>query len=165
MNYFFSRLTPESLLYQWLLYWRWIPRAGIIVFLGWGGLMALDRDPPFKLLDYWTSQPRPGGVLVVRARVQRALERDCSVTFSRYLFDRFGARHEGGGPQVMTPRALRNMDAMAPGELNVQMTIPVGFPPGPAVMTTVLEYRCNALQDVLRPIGVEMQIPFEVLSQ
>lgn len=164
MNYLFSRLTPESLVFQWLLYWRWIPRAVLLALSAWVLVEAFDREPPFALLSSWTSQPRPGGVLVVRAKVYRALERDCSVTFSRYLFDRFGNRHESGGPQLMTPQGLREMDAEAPGELNLHVQIPLSFPPGPGRLTTILEYRCNALQDVLRPIGVEMTVPFEVLS-
>ena len=163
MNHLFRNLTPESLLYRWLLYWRWIPSTILMVLSGWVLVMAFDREPPFRLLDAWTSQPRPGGVLVVRAKVQRDLERACSVRFSRYLFDRFGSRHESSGPQLMTPQGLREMDAQAPGQLNLQVQIPLSFPPGPGRLTTILEYRCNALQDVLRPIGVEMNIPFEVL--
>ena len=38
-----------------------------------------------------------------------------------------------------------------------------GVAPGPAKMVTVLRYRCNPMQDLLRPIGVQMTIPFEVL--
>ena len=163
MNFFLHRITPESLLYQWLLYWRRLPRAGIVEVLAWVAFMSFDRDPPFKLLSAWASQPRPGGVLVVRAKVFRDLDRECSVTFSRYLFDRFNTRHEVYGPQVMTPRGLRDMDAEAPGELNLQVPIPVAFPPGKAKLTTILEYRCNLLQDLVRPIPVEMHIHFEVL--
>lgn len=163
MSFLLSRITPESLMYRWLLYWRWIPRAGIIVVLMWIASMSLDRAPPFKLLSAWASQPRPGGVLVVRAKVWRDLDRECSVTFSRYLFDRFNSRHEVFGPQVMTPQGLRDMDAEAPGELNIQVPVPLAFPAGPAKLTTILEYRCNALQDLVRPIPFEMHIPFEVL--
>lgn len=143
------------------LMWFWVPILAVSV--GQVVWWALDRDPPFRLVSHQVNSPHAGGVLSVRAKVQRDLERDCSVTFSRYLFDRNGTRHENTGPQVMTAQTIRNMDAMAPGELNVQMLVPANFPPGPASMTTVLEYRCNPLQDVARPIPVEMNIPFEVL--
>lgn len=156
-------LRPDSRLWRVLYHLRWAPRIILLAVAGWVVAMAIDREPPFHLLGYQTNQPRPGGVLVVRAQVKRDLERECSVAFSRYLFDHFGSRHEASGPQMMTPQALRSMDALAPGQLNVQVAIPINFPPGPATMNTVLEYRCNALQDILRPIGVEMVIPFEVL--
>lgn len=163
-RHYSQALHPDGKLWRVLYELRWVPRLVLVGVLIWIGAMAFDREPPFKLLSYWTNQPKPGGTLVVRAKVQRDLDRECSVTFSRYLFDRFGARHENTGPQVMTAKAIRNMDAMAPGELNVQMLVPANFPPGPASMTTVLEYRCNPLQDVARPIPVEMNIPFEVLT-
>ncbi len=143
---------------------RWIG-VGFVLIVAVGQVIwwALDRSPPFRVLSHQVNSPHAGGVLTVRAKVQRDLERDCSVTFSRYLFDRNGTRHENTGPQVMTAQAIRNMDAMAPGELNEQMLVPANFPPGPGSMTTVLEYRCNPLQYVARPIPVEMNIPFEVL--
>ena len=141
--------------------WLWI--ILLIVSVGQVVWWAMDRSPPFRVVSHQVNSPHAGGVLTVRAKVQRDLERDCSVTFSHYLLDRNGARHENTGQQVMTAQAIRNMDAMAPGELNVQMLVPANFPPGPGSMTTVLEYRCNPLQDVARPIPVEMNIPFEVL--
>jgi hypothetical protein len=52
---------------------------------------------------------------------------------------------------------------LAPGVLRGQMQVPLSFPPGPARMVTVLQYRCNPIQDLFRPIGVQMTIPFEVL--
>lgn len=155
---------PESRFWTVLERLRWLPLLFLVAVLGQCTAWMLDRSPPFRLLSYWTNQPKPGGTLVVRAKVQRDLDRECSVTFSRYLFDKVGARHEASGPQMMTPKALRNMDALAPGELNLQIPIPTNFPPGPAMLATVLEYRCNPLQDVLRPIGVELNMAFEVLS-
>ena len=162
-RHYSQALHPDGKLWRVIYELRWLPRLVLVCVLIWIGAMALDREPPFRLNSYWANQPKPGGTLVVRAKVQRDLDRECSVTFSRYLFDKVGARHEASGPQMMTPQALRNMDALAPGELNLQVPIPINFPPGPAVLTTVLEYRCNALQYVLRPIGVELNMAFEVL--
>ena len=162
-RHYSQALHPDGKLWRVIYELRWLPRLVLVCVLIWIGAMAFDREPPFKLLSYWTNQPKPGGTLVVRAKVHRDLDRECSVVFSRYLFDRVGARHEASGPQMMTPQALRSIDALAPGELNMQVPIPINFPPGPAVLTSVLEYRCNALQDVLRPIGVELNMAFEVL--
>ena len=163
VKHYSQALHPQSTLYRVMYQLRWLPRIVLACVAVWFALMAADRSPPFALHSYWTNQPKPGGILVVRAKVHRELERECTVMFSRYLFDRFGARHEATGPQVMTPQALRNMDALAPGQLNLQVPIPTYFPPGPATLTTVLEYRCNLLQDIFRPINVEMNISFEVL--
>lgn len=141
--------------------WFWM--LLLVVSLAQVAWWALDRDPPFRLIIAQANSPQPGGVLLVRSRVQRDLERDCSVVFSRYLFDRNGTRHDATSPQMMTAQGLRNMDALAPGQLNVQIQVPDSFPPGHAVMTTILEYRCNPLQDIARPIPVEMSVPFEVV--
>lgn len=151
-------MRATALLERLMWFWMLI----LVVSLGQLVWWAMDRSPPFRLVSHQVNSPHAGGVLSVRAKVQRDLDRECSVTFSRYLFDKVGARHEASGPQMMTPKALRNMDALAPGELNLQAPIPINFPPGPASMTTVLEYRCNPLQDVSSPIPVEMNIPFEV---
>lgn len=142
---------------------RWLWRAILVLCLLQVAWWLVDRVPPFRLIEATTNTPRPGEMLIVEARVHRDLKRDCSVTFSRYLFDSAGFRHESIGPQLMTPYALRTMDAMAPGQLNIRMQIPEGFPPGRGTVNTVLEYRCNPLQDLVRPIQVEMNIPFEVV--
>ena len=163
VKHYSQAIHPDGKLWRLMYELRWAPRLILAGVCLWITAMAFDRAPPFRMHSYWTNQPKPGGTLVVRAKVQRDLDRECSVTFSRYLFDKVGARHEASGPQMMTPQALRNMDALAPNELNLQVPIPINFPPGPAVLTTVLEYRCNALQDVLRPIGVELNMAFEVL--
>lgn len=164
VKHYSQAIHPDGKLWRVMYKLRWAPRLILAGVCLWIAAMALDREPPFRLLSYWASQPTPGGVLVVRAKVHRELDRECSVTFSRYLFDRFGARHEATGPQMMSPQALREMDASAPGELNLLVPIPAYFPPGQARLSTISEYRCNALQDVLRPINVEMNMWFEVRS-
>ncbi len=159
--YRFATQNPRA--YKALQRWVWIPYSFLLVFVLRVGVWALDREPPFRLIAASTNAPSPGGVLTVSAQVRRDLDRDCSVLFSRYLFDRNGFRHESMGPQLMTPEALRIMDEIAPGRLNVSLRIPPEFPPGAGTMNTVLEYRCNPLQDLIRPIQVEMVVPFEVL--
>jgi len=94
VKHYSQALHPDGKLWRVIYELRWLPRLALVCVLIWIGAMALDRAPPFKLLSYWTNQPKPGGTLVVRAKVHRDLDRECSVAFSRYLFDRFGARHE-----------------------------------------------------------------------
>lgn len=142
---------------------EWFWRIVLVLCAGPVLYWALDREPPFALLSYPVNSPRPGDLLYVDARVRRDIDRECTAEFSRYLFDRNGSRHEAQGPQLMTAQAIREMDAANPGVLRVPMQIPFSFPPGPAKMVTVLRYRCNPMQDLLRPIGVQMTIPFEVL--
>lgn len=156
--------TKHPSFYEALQKGVWIPWLFLALVVGQFALWALDREPPFALISATSNTPNPGGVLEIEAKVRRDLDRECSVEFSRYLFDSAGFRHESFGPQKMSPKALREMDAHAPGQLNVRLRVPYEFPPGKGVASTVLEYRCNPLQDVLRPINVEMNIPFEVVA-
>jgi len=142
----------------------WLPWGVLTLVAVQLAVWALDRDPPFALISAQVNSPKPGGVLDVAAVVRRDLGRDCSVTFSRYLFDHSGFRHESFGPQLMSTQALRDMDAQAPGRMNIRLRVPYEFPPGRGTMNTTLEYRCNPLQDVLRPINVQMNVPFEVVA-
>ncbi len=142
---------------------EWLWRIVLVLCAGPVLYWTLDRAPPFALISAQTNSPRPGEVLYVDAQVRRDIHRECTAEFSRYLFDRIGSRHEAQGPQLMTAQSIREMDALAPGVLRVQMQVPLSFPPGPARMVTVLQYRCNPIQDLFRPIGVQMTIPFEVL--
>lgn len=158
----FSWLTPEGSIYRAMRNLVLLPWLIIILSLGQLTIWALDRHPPFELISAEVNTPRPGGQLMIAAKVRRDLHRDCSVLFGRYLFDSIGVRYDISGPQLMSPQALRQMNAMAPGELNLILPLPATFRPGPGVFSTVLEYRCNPLQDLIRPIHVQMHVPFEV---
>ena len=160
----FKWLTPEGRIYQAMRKLVLLPWLVIVLSLGQVAVWATDRYPPFALISATSNTPMPGGQLMVQAKVRRDLERDCSVMFSRYMFDSVGVRYDMTGPQMMSAEAIRAMDALAPGELNLIVRVPETFRPGRAVFTTVLEYRCNPLQDLLRPIYVRMDIPFEVIS-
>lgn len=158
----FTWLTPEGRIYQAMRRLVLLPWMLILLASAQFVVWATDRRPPFALISAQVNTPRPGEQLRVAAKVRRDLERDCSVAFSRYLFDSVGVSYDLAGPQMMSPTALRQMDALAPGELNLNIRVPETFRPGSAVFSTILEYRCNPLQDVLRPIYVQMHIPFEV---
>ena len=159
----FKWLTPEGRIYQAMRKLVLLPWLLIVLALAQTVAWSLDRKPPFALLSAEVNTPRPGERLIMAAKVRRDIHRDCSVVFSRYLFDSIGVRYDLSGQQVMGPDAIRNMNALAPGELNLIVPIPETFRPGVAVFSTVLEYRCNPLQDLVRPIHVQMHVPFEVL--
>jgi len=101
--------------------------------------LGLDNEPSPAVVDALTRTAH--GLEMVRVLLQAP------------ILVSSGYRSEG----------LREMDSAAPGELNLLVPVPLSFPPGPGKLTTMLEYRCNPLQDVVRPIGLEMNIPFEVL--
>lgn len=143
------------------LMWLWVIIlivSGVQVAVWW-----LDRRPPFELLSYTAPPVQAGGVLRVDGLVRRDLDRDCSVVASRNLMDSSASRYEVSSMITMTPAALRKMDAAAPGEIHLSIPIPPYMPPGRADLVTVLAYRCNPLQDIMRPIDVQMRIPFQVL--
>ena len=156
-------IYPESRVYRFLVVWRWLPAAvlasvAVVVFL-----MALDRTPPFEVLRYTTVPAKPGGVALIYAEVRRDLHRNCSVELSSHLFDSSGARWEYGGAQMTTPQGIRDIDAAAPGRLERKVALPHEIAPGPASVKSSMIYRCNMLQDVLRPIYVQTEFKFEVL--
>ena len=159
----FNWLTPDGSIYQFMRRLVLLPWLVIVLLSAQILVWMADRHPPFEMLSATVNAPRPGEILRLDARVRRDLGRDCAVEFSRYLFDRYSTRYEGAGPQLMTAQGIRDMDAGYPGGLRVNMLVPVGFPPGPARMVTLLQYRCNPLQDIMRPIEVVMTVPFEVM--
>lgn len=143
------------------LMWLWVAILSISgAQVAW---WALDRSPPFETISVTAQPVRPGGILLIDGKVRRDLDRDCSIVASRYMIDSHGTRHEIMGLTTMTPEALRKMDAMAPGEVHMALRIPDYVPSGRAQMVTALAYSCNPLQDIVRPVNVEMIAPFEVL--
>ena len=92
MKHYSQALRQDGKLWRVMYELRWLPRLVLVGVLIWIGAMALDREPPFRLNSYWTNQPKPGGTLVVRAKVHRDLDRECSVVFSRYQIGRASCR-------------------------------------------------------------------------
>lgn len=124
---------------------------------------VFDTAPPFKLLSYTATEARAGQSTLVEATVWRALDRNCSVVFSRHMFDARGVRFDLSGSQIMSADALRALDRISPGKLRLNAVVPSVAAPGPALMVTVLEYRCNPWQEALgKPIRVEMTTTFVI---
>ena len=159
-----SKLTcPESRLYHTLMAWRWIPKilvvASAIVMI----LMTADRAPPFQVLSYTTTPAKPGGVMTISAEVRRATDRNCSVELSSFIFDSEGSRWEYGGMQMSTPQGIRDIDASSPGRIARKIVLPKEMAVGPAMVKSSMLYRCNIMQELLRPIYVQTEFKFEVL--
>lgn len=125
---------------------------------------VFDTSPPFELVSYTATAAQPGGVTRIEAVVKRDLARDCSVTFSRHMFDATGVRFDLSGQQMMSASALKTLNEISPDKLRLNIAVPAIAAPGRALVTTVLEYRCNPWQESIgRPIRVEMKNYFEVL--
>jgi hypothetical protein len=150
--------TATTILYRsaWLA-WLLIGISG--AGLAW---MISDSTPPFSLTGYVANVPRRGELLRVDATVWRDLDRNCSVAFSRHIFDAAGVRWDVLASANMTAFALRQLDEQAPGHLRLAVPIPAGAAVGPAKLVTPLEYQCNPWHGI-RPIESTMTIDFEVL--
>ena len=138
----------------------WIAWAVILAAALQIGYWALDRDPPFELIKI-NSVTIYGDVVKFDMSVRRDLNRGCSVEFGRHFIDSSGYRHDIVVGQIMDAQTLADMDKAMGGKLLLSMDLPPGMARGPAVMTTVLRYSCNPLQN-LWPIPVRMSVPFEV---
>ena len=151
-----ARLT--SVLERYIVFSWAIIGACALVALYW----ALDRSPPFVLLDYTVLNATRGETAYVNATVERDTGRDCTVNFVRYLVDANKARHDIGGTMYMTAAALQQMERDMPNSLRLAVHIPADVPVGPATLVTALEYRCNPMH-ALWPIDVLMLIELKVL--
>lgn len=139
----------------------WLAWLLLIVSGGGLALMIGDDDPPFRLIGYTVEPVRPGGVLRVTADVQRDLDRECSVVFSRHMFDSLGTRIDLAGTRNMTADAIRVLDEVSPGKLRLALPIPAYAAAGPAKLVTPLSYQCNAWH-AMRPIETTTVMVFEV---
>ena len=139
---------------------QWLWRAILIGCLVQVGYWAVDRSSPFKLISYTTTSAPPGGSALVVAKVRRDLARDCSVVFSRHMFDASGARFDIVSGQFMSAYALRLMDALTPNELRLRVDVPASAAPGLAHVFSTLEYSCNPFHRAFAPIEVTMELDF-----
>ena len=114
-----SRATTllEKLMWLWWL----ILTASILQLVWW----HLDDKPPFQLISYTSTVAKPGGVVSFDVNVKRDLERKCSVTFSRHMFDAKGRRTDLSSGQTMTSRGIAEMDALTPDKLLLDITVPL----------------------------------------
>ena len=151
-------MTDATMVLKRSAWLAWVLIAGSMASLSY---MVLDSSPPFKALGYTVNKPRAGELLRADVLVARDLGRECSVEFSRHLFDSRGTRWEVQPQTNMPSAAIRQLEDQAPGHLKLAIAVPSGMAPGPARLVTPLEYACNPWHAV-RPIVVMMTIEFEV---
>jgi hypothetical protein len=142
-----------------LAWWaRNILIAAIVGLFFW---WALDRREPFRLLDYTSTKAKPGEVMRIDGKVWRSAGRGCSLVGSRLLYDSLGTRYQVMDTQYITANSLDAMEKITPGEMHVTITVPADAKPGPAILFTLLSYRCNPLHsawpvDMLLTMNVEI---------
>lgn len=142
------------------LFWYFL----ILLTLGQITWWIFDNRPPFIMTQYWATPVKPGGQVYFLALVKRDIARNCSVIFSRHMFDSEGARYDIVSGQQMSAVALRQMETVTPGELRLWLRVPEQMPLGTARMVTVLEYQCNPIHHLRGGINVDMTMEFEVIS-
>lgn len=136
---------------------RAIILAALVVVLYY----AADREPPFKVLAVQPSSARPGEYISIRASVIRETWRQCNAEYSRYMFDATNTRFNLG-TDLASHELIEAQERKTPGMLMLKFRLPEAVQPGPAILQTVLQYRCNRTH-AFWPIDVTTEIPFTVL--
>lgn len=139
----------------------WLATFVLFVTIIAAGFLALDREPPFAILEVEPAAARAGETVKLHMTVRRDVERECSAEFTRYVFDSGFTRYYIDRGQASAD-FIRNLEKKSPGHLNIAFTIPADVDPGPATLETVLDYRCNKMHR-LWPIEVTTIAPFTVL--
>ena len=145
----------ERMMWLWML----ILAVSIAQVIWW----SLDREPPFRVNAVRVTNAPRGGLVHIDAEVFRDVRRECGVTLSMHLYDATGARFTIDSTAIISSAGIAAMERKTPGKLLRTIQLPAGVAVGPASMVSSMAYTCNPLQELLRPIPVEMNIPFEVL--
>jgi hypothetical protein len=124
---------------------------------------ALDRDPPFEILSVEPAMVLPGNAVQLTATVRRDLDRNCSVTYTRHLYDGANYRHDLEGSQSLSGEAIRAMNIRSPNMLHVALRVPDNAAAGTAALVTALDYECNPLHSAW-PIHVVTEMQFTILE-
>lgn len=101
--------------------------------------LALDRAPPITVDSYvlTTTDVEPGGVIEIRTQITR--HRSCPASITRYLKD-------SRDIVFVIPPAARQITMNGHDEITIRIPAPAGAVPGPAVLWSEAQYRCNPLQ-------------------
>ena len=146
---------------QWLHGFQWLSRILSVTCVAVLVVLALDREPPYRLLYIDPAVGRAGGEVLFVSHVWRDPHRNCSSTLSRALIDKRGGVKQLGVFET-SDEWIDKEEAAHPGLAFARVDIPPNWPPGPAVMRTVLLYRCN-ITHALMPIEITVDRPFQVL--
>ena len=125
---------------------------------------AMDRTPPFVVIDHSAKAALQGETATVTARVRRALTRSCSLTYSRTFIDSKGSVYDlSEGVRLLTAQALVELDKRSPDQITFKVTVPKTAAPGPGSVFTAMEYTCNPIHQ-LYPIPVVMISKVDILG-
>lgn len=138
-----------------------IARAIILAALCLVLYYASDREPPFAVISVDPAYARAGEVVTIKAKVRRDVDRNCNAVYSRYVFDASGSRYDVGHA-IVSAEMISAMDRKMPGALAISLPVPPSAAPGPALLQTVLDYKCNRTHNFF-PITVTTDMPFTVL--
>lgn len=123
---------------------------------------AMDRLPPLRLLSYEPGlEAKAGSYLKVSAKVWRDISRNCDLQLERFIFADSGRARYEVASYTVPDSVIYSTEVSTPGELHYVMYVPEFAEPGPALIHTVLEYRCNKVHNVW-PIVVVTEIPFTI---
>ena len=126
-------------------------------------LWAFDRTPPFELISYTVMPVKAGQTTIVRAKVNRSVERRCEVKYSRMFFDSKGTHYAlTDSVQFMNAMAVEAYNEISPNELKFTVVIPHAASQGTGVIMTPLNYECNPIHQFF-PIEMVLNMNVEVL--
>ena len=114
----------------------------VCVLLAIGQIIAwgVDRRVPFRVLSYTANPALPGDTVIFRANVERALDRRCSVTYSRMFSDAAGTHFDiTPGAQMMSADALNDLNRRTHDTLILSVTVPPRAAPGRGALISVLD--------------------------
>lgn len=141
--------------------WLWIVLLSVSV--AQVAYWWFDRAPPFSVTSYSVAPVYQGGYIHIDAIVKHDLTRECSVTLSNNLYDSSGSRYLLEPPVRLQHGAIAAVDRKTPGRMVRNMPLPEGVAVGPAALVSSMAYECNLLQELVRPISVQIEFLFEVL--
>ena len=125
-------------------------------------LWKLDTRIPFEMTGPVVYDvPKPGETVKITIPVKRDIERDCSVLWSRYMFDSEGTRFDLTSTKFMSAEGIAYMDKLTPNILKVSIDIPPKAAPGNAIIVTQLAYMCNPFQYIW-PVDHDMRYTIKV---
>lgn len=139
--------------------WVW---TGLLI-LGIGSLayLAMDREPPFSVVQVYPASARPGEQVEIVAKVRRDLDRQCASDMSRFVFDGRGTRWDEP-TRHFSPDTIAMMARQNPDTLRVSVTVPKDAYPGQGSVVSDLEYHCNVTH-AFWPIRITAVMPFTIL--
>jgi hypothetical protein len=149
--------------------WLWMyhrPKLGWLLAIPWlfiPVMWTFDREPPFKVIKTYQSKANPGGFAFIVADVKRDTKRNCSATYTRYIYTPGGYRLDLEGVQYASAAHIEEINTKSPDKLQVLLPIPKTITAGQASLITLLKYECNPIHK-LWPIEVKTEFAFEVIE-